>query len=228
MSSAVGFVQGHTCCPARVARCFRGRTCPYRKQVHGCWFRHDDEEDVEEVPLCRDVAASACSSGLVFAQIKELVSRIQGLLDQIVDVPVPKVTGEIPVFVGVWEEIVDAIQPVPQEQVFEECVQNRVLEQDCGFPRASAHGGRRGSYTTGACAESYSGADCGFPRASDHGGNRGEFAACVIPPCLRSWRKSWRGCSSWMWGSRASDHGGNGGVRAGSYAGAWYLCASVR
>ena len=86
MSSAVGFVQGHTCCPARVARCFRGRTCPYRKQVHGCWFRHDDEEDVEEVPLCRDVAASACSSGLVFAQIKYLVSRIQGLLDQIVDV----------------------------------------------------------------------------------------------------------------------------------------------
>ena len=133
-SSAVGFVQGHTCCPARVARCFRGRTCPYRKQVRGCWFRHDDEEDVEEVPLCRDVAASACSSGLVLAQIKELVSRIQGLLDQIVDVPVPKVTGEIPVFVGVWEEIVDAIQPVPQEQVFEECVQNRFPEQIMDSP----------------------------------------------------------------------------------------------
>ena len=56
---------------------------------------------------------------LFLAQIKELVSRIQGLLDQIVDVPVPKVTGEIPVFVGVWEEIVDAIQLVPQEQVFQ-------------------------------------------------------------------------------------------------------------
>ena len=133
-SSAVGFVQGHTCCPARVARCFRGRTCPYRKQVHGCWFRHDDEEDVEVVPLSRDVAASACSSDLVLAQIKELVSRILGLLDQIVDVPVPKVTGEIPVFVGVWEEIVDAIQVVPQEQVFEECVQNRVPEQIVGVP----------------------------------------------------------------------------------------------
>ena len=52
------------------------------------------------------------------------LSRIQGLLD----VPVPKVTGGIPVFVGVWEEIVDAIQLVPQEQVFEECVQNRVPE----------------------------------------------------------------------------------------------------
>ena len=131
-SSAVGFVQGHTCCTARVARCFRGRTCPYRKQVHGCWFPHGDEEDVEEVPLCRDVAASACSLGLVRAQIKELVSRIQGLLDQIVDVPVPKVTGEIPVFCGVWEEIVDAIQLMPQEQVFEECVQNRVPEQIMG------------------------------------------------------------------------------------------------
>ena len=89
---------------------------------------------MEKVPLCRDVAASACSFGLVFAQIKELVSRIQGLLDQIVDVPVPQVTGEIPVFVGVWEEIVDAIQLVPQEQVFEECVQNRVLEQTVGSP----------------------------------------------------------------------------------------------
>ena len=89
---------------------------------------------MEKVPLCRDVAASAFSFGLVLAQIKELVSRIQGLLDQIVDVPVPKVTGEIPVFVGVWEEIVDAIQLVPQEQVFEECVQNRVLEQIMDSP----------------------------------------------------------------------------------------------
>ena len=35
--------------------------------------KHDDEEDVEEVPLCRDVAASACSFGFVLAQIKELV-----------------------------------------------------------------------------------------------------------------------------------------------------------
>ena len=47
------------------------------------------------------------------------VSRIRGLLEQIVDVPVPKVTGEIPVFVGVWEEIVEAIQLVPEEQVFQ-------------------------------------------------------------------------------------------------------------
>ena len=91
---------------------------------------------MDEVPLCRgrDVAASACSSGLVLAQIKELVSRIQGLLDQIVDVPVPELAGEIPVFVGVWEEIVDAIQLVPQEQVFEECVQNRKLEQIMDSP----------------------------------------------------------------------------------------------
>ena len=95
-----------------------GRTCPYRKQVHG-WFRHDDEEDVEEVPLCRDVAASACSFGLVLTQIKELVSRSQGLFDQMVDVPVPKVTGEIPVFVGVWEETTEAIQLVLEEQVFQ-------------------------------------------------------------------------------------------------------------
>ena len=86
------------------------------------------------VPLSRDVAASACSSDLVLAQIKELVSRILGLLDQIVDVPVPKVTGEIPVFVGVWEEIVDAIQLVPQEQVFEERVLNRTPEQTVGSP----------------------------------------------------------------------------------------------
>ena len=91
-------------------------------------FRHDDEEDVEEVPLCRDVAASACYFGLVLAQIKELVSRIQGLLDKVVDVPVPKVTGEIPVFVGVWEEIAEAIQLVPEMQVFQS-IQEQIVEE---------------------------------------------------------------------------------------------------
>ena len=98
---------------------FRGRTCPYRKQVRVCWFPHDEDEDVEVVPLCRDVPASACSVGLVHAQIKELVIRIQGPLDQFVDVPVPKITGEIPVFVGVWEDIVEAVQLVLQVQVFQ-------------------------------------------------------------------------------------------------------------
>ena len=98
---------------------------------------------------------------------------------QIVDVPVPKVTGEIPVFVGVWEEIVDAIQLVPEEQFFEECVQNRTLEQIMDspvpqimeavwpstprervqnrtpeqiFPCASDHGGQLAGCTTGARA----------------------------------------------------------------------------
>ena len=113
--------------------------CPYRKKVHGCWFRHDDEEDVEEVPLCRDVAASACSFRLVLAQIKELVSRIQGLLDQTVDLPVPKVMGEMAVFVGVWEEIVEAIQLEVFQSIREQIVDGteRVVEQIV-IPRVQA------------------------------------------------------------------------------------------
>ena len=61
---------------------------PQPHQPHQPWLRHDV---VEVVPLCHDVAASACSVGLVLAQTKELDSHIQGLLDQIFDDPVPKV-----------------------------------------------------------------------------------------------------------------------------------------
>ena len=110
-----------------MATCWRGRTCPYHKQVRGCWFRHGDEVDLEEVPLCRDVAASACSFGLVHAPFKELSSRIQGLLNQIVDDPM-------------WEEIAEAIQLVPQEQVFQSIGEQivdgteRVVEQIVAVP----------------------------------------------------------------------------------------------
>ena len=55
-SSSVGLVRGHTCCPARVASCWRGLTCPYRLR-DSCWFDHDD--GLEGVPLCRDVAATS-------------------------------------------------------------------------------------------------------------------------------------------------------------------------
>ena len=41
-SSSVGLGQGHTCCPARVARCFRGAACPYLLRG-SCWFEHDDD-----------------------------------------------------------------------------------------------------------------------------------------------------------------------------------------
>ena len=169
---------------------------------------------MEEVPLCRDVAASACSSSLVLAQIKELVSRIQGLLDLIVDVPVPKVTGEIPVFVGVWEEIVEAIQLVRQEQVFQS-VREQGTETRCGADCGSTF------YTTGARAKSYAGADCGIPCASDLGGARAKSYAgadCGIP------------CASDLGGARAKSHAGAdcgihrasdlGGARAKSHAGA--------
>ena len=73
---------------------------------------------MEEVPLCRDVAASACF--FLSRPGTDQGTRLShsGFLDQVVDVTVPKVTGEIPVFVGVWEEIVEAIQLVPEEQVW--------------------------------------------------------------------------------------------------------------
>ena len=51
------------------------------------------------------------------------------------------------------EQIMDSSVPQLMEAVVEvipqERVQNRFPGADYGFPRASAHGGRRGSYTTG-------------------------------------------------------------------------------
>ena len=104
--------------------------------MHGCWFRHDDEEDVEEVPLCRDVAASACS-------FWSRPRTDQGTRLSHSGAPRPdrrRSSAEesrvsSPFFVGVWEEIVEAIQPVPEEQVFqsigEQIVEGteRVVEQ---------------------------------------------------------------------------------------------------
>ena len=97
-SSSVGLVQSHTCCPARVARCFRGRLCPYRKHP-GCWFGHDD--DLEEVSPCRDVAATSTlplRTGMPVFVGSEAESVV----------PVKQVTEEIVDFVGQWEKIVDA------------------------------------------------------------------------------------------------------------------------
>ena len=84
--------------PARAARCFRGRLCPYRKH-HGCWFGHDD--DLEEVSLCRDVAATSAlplRTGMPVFVGSEAESVV----------PVKQVTEEIVDFVGQWEKIVDA------------------------------------------------------------------------------------------------------------------------
>ena len=91
-SSSVSFVQGHTCCPARVARCFRGRTCPYRLR-DACGFAHDD--DLEEDPPCRDVAAT---SSLPLRTGTPVFAGLEA--DSVV-------TEEIVDFVGQWEKIVD-------------------------------------------------------------------------------------------------------------------------
>ena len=94
----MGLVQNHTCCPARVARCFRGRLCPYRKK-HGCWFGPGD--DLEKVsPFC-DVAATSAlplRTGMPVFVGSEAESVV----------PVKQVTEEIVDFVGQWEKIVDA------------------------------------------------------------------------------------------------------------------------
>ena len=105
MSSSGGLVQGHTCCPARVARCFRGRTCPYRFR-DACWFSHDD--DPEEDPPCRVDAATA-SLGLAGR-----VRRLERIVEQIGGVLVPQI----------WEPIGEVVQLSPRERV-----QNRTPEQ---------------------------------------------------------------------------------------------------
>ena len=94
----MGLVQSHTCCPARVAGCFRGRLCPYRKH-HGCWFGHED--DLEEVSPCCDVAATSA------LPLRTGTPAVVGLEAES-GVPVKQVSEEIFDCVGQWEKIMDA------------------------------------------------------------------------------------------------------------------------
>ena len=87
-SSSVGLVRGHTCCPARVASCWRGRTCPHC--LHGrCWFGHDD--DLEEDPPCREVAATSCRDAATASDLLVRVRRLERVVDQIGCVLVPQI-----------------------------------------------------------------------------------------------------------------------------------------
>ena len=141
-SSSVGFVQSHTCCPARVAKCFCGRLCPYRKH-HGCWFGNDD--DLEEDPPCRDVAATSCrvdaatASDLVVRvrRLERIVEQIGGLLvpqflkgdvDRFQENSVGEQIGAAPV-PQIWEPVGEVVQLVPRERV-----QNRTPEQILDSP----------------------------------------------------------------------------------------------
>ena len=117
-SSSVGLGQGHTCCPARVASCWRGRTCPYR--LHGsCWFEHDDDLEVD--PPCRDVAATSCRvvAATASVELEGRVRRLERIVEQIGGVPVPQI----------WEPIVEGPHLVPLERV-----QNRTPEQIMDSP----------------------------------------------------------------------------------------------
>ena len=140
-SSSVGLVRGHTCCPARVASCWRGRTCPYRLRG-ACWFGHDD---LEGFPLCRDVAATSLDG------LAGRVRRFERIVEQIGAVPVPQIgepIGEVvqlspqervqnctpEQIVGVpvpqlMEAVVEVFPPTPQE-----CVQGRLQEQIMDLP----------------------------------------------------------------------------------------------
>ena len=136
-SSSVGLVRGHTCCPARVASCWRGRTCPYR--LHGrCWFGHDD--DLEEDPPCRDVAATSCRDAATASDLLVRVRRLERIVGQIGSVLVPQIKkGDVDGFVGeqigavpvpqIWEPIVDGPHLVPQVRV-----QNGTPEQIVDVP----------------------------------------------------------------------------------------------
>ena len=139
MSSSGCLVQGHTCCPARVARCFRGRTCPYRLR-DACWFAHDD--DPEEDPPCRDVAATSCRvvAATALDGLAGRIRRLERIVEQIGGVLVPQaLKGDVDGLVGeqiravpvpqIWEPIVDGPHLVPQERV-----QDRTPEQIVDVP----------------------------------------------------------------------------------------------
>ena len=92
----------------------------------------------------------------------------QRVQEQIMDFPVPRILEAVVEVVPstpkerVQEQTVDF--PVPR--ITEEIV-DRIPEQTVGSPVPQI---------TEEIVELYSSADCGFPRASDHGGNRGSFS----------------------------------------------------
>ena len=114
-----------TCCPARVASCWRGRTCPYHLR-DACWFGHDD--DLEGVPLCCDVAATSflpprtgtpVSAGLeADSEVKKEIVDYVGHWEEIVDVPVPLRRMEDDLgdrFLKVLEQIVEVLKVLPEQ-----------------------------------------------------------------------------------------------------------------
>ena len=111
-----------------MARCFRGRTCPYRFR-DAC--SHDD--DPEEDPPCRDVAASSCRVDAATARdLLVRVRRLERIVEQIRGVLVPQIMkGDVDGFVG------EQIGAVPVPQIWEpigERVQNCFPEQIVGVP----------------------------------------------------------------------------------------------
>ena len=103
-TSSVGLDQGHTCCPARVARCFRGAAYPYMLRGK-CWFLHG-----------RDDAATAVDGEVTQRAPERMHPRV---LEQIVDLAVPQI----------MEAPVEVLLSPSQERV-----QNRTLEQIVDFP----------------------------------------------------------------------------------------------
>ena len=97
-SSGVWSGSRHGCCPARVARCCRGRTCPYRLR-DACWFSHDD--DPEEDPPCRDVAATSCRvvAATALDGLAGRIRRLERIVEQIGGVLAPQI----------WEPLGEAV-----------------------------------------------------------------------------------------------------------------------
>ena len=134
-----------------MARCFRGRLCPYRLR-DACWFGHDD--DLEGVPLCRDVAATSSlplrTGSPVFAGLeadtvvtKEIVDYV-GQWEEIVDVPV--LLRSLDTELGdrvlqVLEQIVEVLKVLPERIAsqlkgwsYDERISERLGEQTVDLP----------------------------------------------------------------------------------------------
>ena len=143
--------QGHVSRPTHVARCFRGRLCPYRLR-DACWFGHDD--DLEGVPLCCDVAATSSlplrTGSSVFAGLeadtvvtKEIVDFV-GQWEKIVDVPVllRRLDAELGDRVlQVLEQIVEVLKVLPERIAsqlkgwsYDERISERLGEQSVDLP----------------------------------------------------------------------------------------------
>ena len=187
-----------------------------------CWFGHDD--NLEEDPPCRDVAATSCRVVVATAWdgLAGRVRRLERIVEQIGCVLVPQITkGDVDGFVGeqigavpvpqIWEPIGEVVQLSPQERV-----QNCMPEQIVGVPVPQLMEAVVEVTPQERVQNRFPEKIVGVPCASDHGGSRGSFSSYTTgtragsyagadyrPPCASDYGGSCGSCAFYTTAARA-------------------------